>query len=246
MTGSIILRFVCLIVGYLFGLIETGVLYGKLKGVDIRNYGSGNSGTTNALRVLGTKAGLIVFLGDFLKSLIPCLAVTFIFKNIEPYANIYQLFVLYAGFGAVLGHNFPCYLNFKGGKGIATTAGTIVGLLNGWMILILLILFVAVVAATRYVSLGSIIRRIDPRDTYLGSILLMIEFSILYIIFAFKGMLCFGNFSTPFIKEALIESIILVLLFAAFAIYRHKANIMRLMAHEERKLSFHKEGEIKK
>ena len=232
MTGSIILRFVCLIVGYLFGLIETGVLYGKLKGVDIRNYGSGNSGTTNALRVLGTKAGLIVFLGDFLKSLIPCLAVTFIFKNIEPYANIYQLFVLYAGFGAVLGHNFPCYLNFKGGKGIATTAGTIVGLLNGWMILILLILFVAVVAATRYVSLGSI--------------LLMIEFSILYIIFAFKGMLCFGNFSTPFIKEALIESIILVLLFAAFAIYRHKANIMRLMAHEERKLSFHKEGEIKK
>ena len=67
-------RIICLAVGYLFGLLQTGYLYGRLNGIDIRQYGSGNSGTTNALRVLGKKAGLVVFAGDFLKTLIPCLA----------------------------------------------------------------------------------------------------------------------------------------------------------------------------
>lgn len=66
-------RLLCLAVGYIFGLFQTGFIYGRSHGIDIRNYGSGNSGTTNALRVLGVKAGLIVFIGDFLKTVIPCL-----------------------------------------------------------------------------------------------------------------------------------------------------------------------------
>lgn len=216
---TIIIRFLCLIIGYACGLLETGVLYGKAKGIDIREHGSGNSGTTNALRVLGKKAGLVVFIGDFCKSFIPCLIVNLVGRHF--FADTYLLYVLYIGFGAVLGHNFPFYLNFKGGKGVATTAGTIVGLLSGWMILILLILFVAAVAVSRYVSLGSI--------------LLMIEFTVLYFIFAINGFLCF-NPQIASSKTAMIESMILVVLFSGLAIYKHKANILRLKNHEENKL----------
>ncbi len=73
-------RVLCLVIGYVFGLFQTGYLYGKMNHIDIRNYGSGNSGTTNALRVLGKKAGLIVFAGDFLKTVFACLAARIIFK----------------------------------------------------------------------------------------------------------------------------------------------------------------------
>ena len=73
-------RIICLVVGYAFGLIESGYLYGKMNGIDIRQHGSGNSGTTNALRVLGKKAGLVVFIGDVLKTMIPCVAVRILFQ----------------------------------------------------------------------------------------------------------------------------------------------------------------------
>ncbi len=222
MTLSIILRFVCLIAGYGFGLIQTGVLYGKLKGVDIRNYGSGNSGTTNALRVLGPKAGLVVFLGDFLKSFIPCLIVNLVFRHIYP--ETYLLYVLYIGFGAVLGHNFPFYLGFKGGKGIATTGGTIAGLLNPWMIIILLVLFVATLAISKYMSVASIE--------------LVSSFWLCYTIFMFIGFLPFDVSNG--LTEPAIESLILATIFAALAIYRHKENIIRLKNHEENKMSFKK------
>ena len=169
------IRIICLVAGYAFGLIETGVIYGKLTGTDIRQHGSGNSGTTNALRVLGFKAGLIVFLGDFLKSFIPCIITRFILRDIYP--DTYLLYVLYTGFGAVLGHIFPFYLHFKGGKGIATIGGTVVGLLEPLMILVLLILFVTAIAVSKYMSVGSI--------------LLMVEFVICYMIFGLNNMLCF-------------------------------------------------------
>ena len=117
-------RVLCLVMGYVFGLFQTGYLYGKMNHIDIRNYGSGNSGTTNALRVLGKKAGLIVFAGDFLKTVFACLAARIIFKA-SPDTDLY---VLYAGLGVVLGHNFPCYLHFKGGKGIASMAGILVSM----------------------------------------------------------------------------------------------------------------------
>ena len=222
MALSIILRVVCLLAGYGFGLIQTGVLYGKMKGVDIRNYGSGNSGTTNALRVLGPKAGLVVFLGDFCKSFIPCLIVNLVFRQFYP--ETYLLYVLYIGFGAVLGHNFPFYLGFKGGKGIATTGGTIAGLLNPWMVVILLPLFVLTLFISKYMSVASIE--------------LVTSFWLCYGVLMFMGLLPFDISNG--LTEPAIESLILATIFTALAIYRHKENIIRLKNHEENKMSFKK------
>ena len=110
----LIVRIVALVVGYCFGLIQTGYIFGKFNKIDIRDYGSGNSGATNALRVMGKKAGLIVLLGDFFKAFIPCLAFRLIFRNSEQINNI--LLLLYCGLGVVLGHSFPAHLGFRGGK----------------------------------------------------------------------------------------------------------------------------------
>ena len=114
-------RVICLFIGYVFGLFQTAYFYGKTKGIDIRKYGSGNAGTTNALRVLGTKAGLIVFAGDCLKCIIAVCITRALFSTGHP-ENIYLL-CLYTGAGSIIGHNFPFYMGFKGGKGIAATAG---------------------------------------------------------------------------------------------------------------------------
>ena len=114
-------RIICLAIGYVFGLFQTGYIYGKLHNVDIRTMGSGNAGTTNGLRTMGFKAGAITFLGDAFKCIFAVLAVKLIFG--EAHADILPLLAMYAGMGAVLGHNFPFYLKFKGGKGIAATAG---------------------------------------------------------------------------------------------------------------------------
>lgn len=116
-------RVIALAIGYVFGLFQTGYLYGKSQGIDIRQEGSGNAGTTNSLRVLGIKAGLITFLGDLCKAIFAVLLVKLIFQ--DSYPQVIKNLELYAGFGAVLGHNFPFYLKFKGGKGIACTAGMI-------------------------------------------------------------------------------------------------------------------------
>ncbi len=223
---EIAFRVLCLIVGYFCGLIETGVIYGKLKGVDIRKHGSGNLGMTNALRVLGPKAGLVVFIGDLLKAFLPCLIVNLGFRVWYP--DTYMVYVLYTGLGAVLGHNFPFYLNFKGGKGISSSAGAILGLLNPWMCLILLVVFAAVVLITKYVSVGSIT--------------LMIAYLFIFITFSLNGMLCFDR-SIPGSNAAMIEGIILSVILTVLAIYRHKENIGRLIRHEENKLSFHKSEE---
>ena len=108
----IIARIVAVAIGYVCGLFETGYFYGKKKGVDIRTKGSGNSGATNTLRTFGWKAGLVTCLGDILKTVAAVLAVKLIFGR--TYTENIILLELYAGFGAVLGHNFPFYLKFKG------------------------------------------------------------------------------------------------------------------------------------
>lgn len=119
----IVARIIALLIGYGFGLFQTGYLYGKSKGIDIRKQGSGNAGTTNSLRVLGWKAGIITFAGDLLKAVFAVLLVKLIFHG--TYGADTKVLELYAGFGTVLGHNFPCYLQFRGGKGIACTTGVI-------------------------------------------------------------------------------------------------------------------------
>ena len=204
---TVFIRIACLICGYFCGLLETGYIYGKFKGIDIRNYGSGNSGTTNALRVLGKKAGLVVFIGDLFKAIIPCVIVRLLTK--DSYPDTFLLFVLYIGLGVVMGHNFPFYLKFKGGKGVAATAGMIIGLMIPWMILILLVLFVAVVAVTRYVSLGS----------------LVVAFYLVINTLAW-------HMDSPYFVHMLCVSFV----FAFFAFFQHRANIARLLNGTEHKI----------
>lgn len=103
-------RLICLCIGYCIGCIETAYVVGRIWQVDLRQHGSGNLGTTNALRVLGKKAGALVFIGDIMKSVIAFVICRAIFGS--------NLAGVYGSVGAVLGHNYPFYLNFKGGKAL--------------------------------------------------------------------------------------------------------------------------------
>lgn len=222
----ILARILCLLGGYGFGLLQTSYIYGRMHGIDIREHGSGNAGTTNALRVLGKKAGLVVFLGDFCKAIIATLLTRLIIGQFYP--DMIYLFIAYTGIGVVLGHNFPFYLHFRGGKGIAATGGVIIGFLDPVIILCCLFAFILAVALTRYVSVGSI--------------LIVTIFAVEYGIFAFSGKYSF-ILSDATSHNAMIESFIIVLLMACMAIYRHKANIVRLIHHEENKLGAKKKEE---
>lgn len=204
-------RLICVIIGYAFGLFQTGYLYGKMKHIDIRQHGSGNAGTTNALRTLGWKAGAVTFLGDCLKCVAAVAVVTAIYG--KTHDNI-ELLGMYAGMGAVLGHNYPFYLKFKGGKGIAATAGLILST-NPWMMLIAAIVFIAIVAVTRYVSLGSIV--------------LVTLFVVEVVVFGQRGGF---NLTQPELYELYGITVFLMIL----AIYKHRANIKRLMNGTENKL----------
>ena len=148
-------RLICLIVGYVCGLFQTGFIVGKINGIDIREHGSGNAGTTNILRTMGVKYALIVLLGDALK----CGLAIFIIKMMyqDDHALILELLYLYTSFGVILGHNFPFYMGFKGGKGIAATAGFIIFGLPHIMTLVGIIVFFSIFFLTHYVSLGSIL-----------------------------------------------------------------------------------------
>ncbi len=204
-------QIICLAMGYVFGLFQTGFIYGRSKGIDIRQHGSGNSGSTNALRVMGVKAGLIVFMGDFLKTVIPCFLVRILFRSQPGY--IYVL-ILCAGFGVILGHNFPFYLKFKGGKGIAASAGLLASL--DWRLtLICLVVFVATVAVTRYVSLGSIF--------------VMILFILGMAFWGHRGDYGIGT-------QHLTEFYLVAALIGGMGIWRHHANIKRLINGTENKL----------
>lgn len=203
-------RIFCLAIGYAFGLFQTGYLYGKMNHIDIRNYGSGNSGATNALRVLGKKAGAIVFFGDFFKCVFACLLARLIFRE----SADQDLYVLYTGVGVMLGHNFPCYLKFKGGKGIASLAGLLCS--TDWRITVVCAaLFLGIVIVTRFVSLGSIC--------------VAVMFFILTVSFGLRG-----DFTvTP---QRQIEFFAVAGFIAAMAVWRHKANIRRLLNGTENKL----------
>lgn len=147
----------CLLAGYILGGISGGYVVGKLYNIDVREHGSGNLGATNVQRTLGWKAAALTFAVDVSKVILPVLMVRYVlFPQYAPYTYENQLLVLYVAFGAVIGHNFPMTLNFHGGKGVACLAATI--LMFDWkMALPELLLFVLVVAVTKYVSVGSIL-----------------------------------------------------------------------------------------
>ena len=146
-------RLICILIGYGIGCIETAHVVGKLWKVDLRQHGSGNLGTTNALRVLGKKAGAMVFIGDILKSVIAFLICRAIFRDNGTIAG------LFGSVGAILGHNYPFYLNFKGGKGIAVMIGMTAALAFTTDIRLAFptaIIGFGLAFATRYVSVGSL------------------------------------------------------------------------------------------
>lgn len=205
-------RIICLAIGYLFGLFQTAYIYGKMKGIDIRQHGSGNAGTTNTLRVLGTKAGLIVFAGDVVKCIFAVVICTFLFEKSNP--DMVYLLKLYAAAGAILGHNFPFYLNFKGGKGIAATAGLILSF-HPTFIPVGVIMFFGAFLITHYVSLGSL--------------LVYAAFIIQIIVSGQLGL--FGGMT----QAELIEMYGIALFLTIMAYYKHWENIKRLIKGEERK-----------
>ena len=209
-------RLLCVVIGYLFGLIQTGYIYGKINKVDIRKHGSGNAGTTNALRTLGWKAGVITFIGDCLKCVFAVTVIQLLFIQ-DPHQNLYAM---YAGPGAVLGHNFPFYLKFKGGKGIASTAGLILAV-NPIMFLIVAVVFIGIVLITQYVSLASIV--------------IMILFVIMVVVKGQTGMLLLPN-------ADLYEYYVIAIVLALLAIWRHRANIKRLLNGTENKTDVRKIG----
>jgi glycerol-3-phosphate acyltransferase PlsY len=141
---------------YLLGSIPFGFLVAKAKGVDIRSVGSGNIGATNAMRVLGKPAGIFVLLMDALKGYAAVAWLTFaVLKTINATNADDETLRIIAGIFAVLGHNYTCWLKFKGGKGIATTAGVYLALAP-WALLVALVVFVLAVLFTKYVSVGAI------------------------------------------------------------------------------------------
>lgn len=138
-------RLICIVIGYCIGCLQTAYFVGKYFKVDIRQYGSGNLGSTNALRVLGKKAGLITFVCDILKSVIGFWVCRLLFQS--------ELAGFYGSLGVILGHDFPFYLKFKGGKGIACMIGMML-CINGYVMLITFV-FGILGLLTRYVSVGS-------------------------------------------------------------------------------------------
>ena len=141
---------------YLLGSIPFGYIMAKAKGIDIRSVGSGNIGATNAMRVLGKPAGIFVLLMDALKGFAAANWLPLLVVNFSGASDVgIPTLQIIAGIAAVLGHNYTCWLKFKGGKGIATTAGVYLALAP-WALLIAFAVFLLAVVVTRYVSVGSI------------------------------------------------------------------------------------------
>src|SRR3954471_20581927 len=154
----------CLVpVAYLLGSVPFGLLVAKTRGVDPRTAGSGNIGATNVGRLLGKKFFAIVFLLDLLKGLFPTLAAALILAHYHSPANSYSgldyLLWLLVAFAAVCGHMFSVFLKFKGGKGVATSAGLMLGLFPYYTVpgAVGIVLFVIVFLIWRYISLGSVV-----------------------------------------------------------------------------------------
>ena len=207
----------CLVVGYILGNFSTGYIVGKIYKMDIREHGSGNAGTTNAFRTMGKKAGIITFIGDFLKAFIPLLLMRYV---IYPEVMYLELLMLTLGFGCVLGHNFPAVLGFKGGKGIAVTSA--VFLAFDYPILIPgVLLFAAICYFTKYVSVASLTI----------SLLFPIWIAVRRYAYAADGR----------ITEAVYAAMVFTgILFFLSAVIRHWPNIQRLKNGTENKIGQHK------
>lgn len=197
----------CAIIGYLIGSINTAIIVGKIAGNDdIRSHGSGNAGATNALRTYGKVAAVCVVLGDCLKSAVACI-LGIVISVVTPLgANNSQLALYASAIGVVLGHNFPLYFKFKGGKGILVSITAL--MFADWKIALpILIISIVIMTITKYVSLGSV----------LGSLM-----------FIAAALIFKASYDIPYT--------IFTCFLAVLAIYRHRSNIKRLLNGTESKL----------
>lgn len=205
-------RLICLIIGYACGNFQTAYLMGKLNGIDIREHGSGNAGTTNTLRVLGRKAGVVVFIGDVLKCAVAIWISRLIFG--ESRADIIYILTLYAALGTILGHNYPAFLGFRGGKGMACTAGLML-FYHPWLLVICISTFLIIFLTTHYVSLGSVVM-----------------YGVFVVVMA---ALCFTGTIGTLTGAQIAEVMIISVFMAVMAVVRHWTNVKRLMAGTENK-----------
>lgn len=208
-------RIICLIIGYFVGCIQTAYYFGKYYAkIDIREYGSGNAGTTNVTRTLGAKAGALTFLADIFKTVFVYIVCSFLFKgdgSFYTYAGDGAnglLPGLYGGLGLVLGHNYPFQLKFRGGKGVAATLSVFL-CVNLKMALISFGIGFAVLFSVWYISLASLVT------------------SLIYAVFA-----AVSGFSA--------EEKALCAVFTLMVIFRHTDNIKRLVNGTERKFTIKK------
>lgn len=207
MTAYIVMA----IIAYAIGSVNFSVIFSrKFAGFDVREKGSGNAGTTNMLRTVGKKAAIITLVCDILKGVVSIL-IAILIGNIAKDVDK-AILVQIAGFCAVLGHTFPIFFEFRGGKGVATCLGIL--LLTNWQIgLICLTFGVLLIAITRMVSLGSIMA------------------AILYpilTIFIHENYIVDGNY------------VILGILLGLFVVFNHRKNLQRIISGTENKISFKK------
>jgi glycerol-3-phosphate acyltransferase PlsY len=212
----------CPLIAFLLGSIPFGLIIARMKGIDIRQHGSGNIGATNVLRIVGKKYGITCLFLDLLKGLIPTiLAISLIrftgMKNpmaldaLENHAGTFpmltaQVFQVITGLCAILGHNYSPWVGFKGGKGIATSAGVLIAMMPA-AIVILLVVWLLVFLISKYVSLASVIAALTlPVLTLWGS--------------WFHGKIQDGTWNKPLF----IFSIII----AALATWKHRSNFKRI------------------
>jgi glycerol-3-phosphate acyltransferase PlsY len=207
----VLISIVLSIVAYLLGSIPSSVWIGRwFYNIDIREHGSGNAGTTNTFRVLGTFPGIVVFIVDIFKGYLAVSLIHFAHQYI-PTTATYINFELLLGGLAVLGHIFPVYVGFKGGKGVATLLGIVLAI-HPIGALISLSIFTVVLLITKYVSLSSMTAG------------LIFPFLIIFVF-----------------KESIVSLIMFSILISVLLIITHQKNIVRLLAREENKVRFKKD-----
>jgi glycerol-3-phosphate acyltransferase PlsY len=200
--------FAAFALGYFLGSLNTAVIVGKIYGADIRSQGSKSAGLTNALRTFGKSAAMFVLAGDILKGVVACLIGLRLGVYVQSGEATDCVSLLAAGAGAVIGHNWPVYFGFKGGKGVLT-AVAVLFMFDWVMALICLGLFVIIAALTRYVSLANICA------------------TMFFVAISFMPV--FGH--TFYFH-------VFALLMAFVIIFKHRENIQRLLSGTENKLTF--------
>jgi len=226
-----------LAVSYVIGSIPTSLMAGKmLKGIDIRQFGSGNAGGTNAFRVLGWKPGLIVTLIDIVKGVVAAVSVVAFFRHhpIGAFPDINEVALrLLAGMSAVIGHVFTLFAGFKGGKGVSTAAGMLIGIAPVSMLMVVGI-FLLTVYLSRHVSVASMLAAIAfPLIIAVRKYIFELGGGLDYYIKLFDSQLLF--------HDSLDYHLMIFGFVVALAIlYTHRANIRRLISGTESRVSFGK------